>query len=145
MSKKNTVDHIGVVQEITPAYIDVEILNKSMCAACHAKSMCTMSDVSAKIIRVNNPLDQIYQVGEEVKVVMKKSMGLRAVWISYVSPLIILMILLLYLPCLNFSELCAGLIAVGGMALYYLVIWLLRDKIAREFTFTIEKHNKHQI
>ncbi len=139
MSKKTTVDHVGVVKEVTASYVDVEILNKSMCAACHAKSMCTMSDVSAKIIRVTNLFGQTYSEGEEVMVVMKKTMGLRAVWISYVIPLIILMILLLSLPRLGVSELGAGLSAVLGVAVYYLGIWLLRDKIAREFTFTIEK------
>lgn len=139
MSKKTTVDHVGVVKEVTASYVDVEILNKSMCAACHAKSMCTMSDVSAKIIRVTNLFGQTYSEGEEVKVVMKKTMGLKAVWISYVIPLIILMILLLSLPRLGVSELWAGLSAVLGVAVYYLGIWLLRDKIAREFTFTIEK------
>ncbi len=139
MSRNTTVDHVGVVKEITPAYIDVEILNKSMCAACHAKSMCTMSDVSAKIIRVSNLYGETCSVGEEVRVVMKKTMGLKAVWISYVIPLVILMILLLSLPRLGVSELGAGLSAVSGVAVYYLAIWLLRDKIAREFTFTIEK------
>ena len=95
MAKKTTVDHIGEVVSITPQYIDVEILNKSMCAACHAKGMCSMSDVSAKIIRVNNYFGDTYSVGEQVRVVMKKTLGLKAVWISYVFPLIILMILLI--------------------------------------------------
>lgn len=139
MSKNKTVDHVGVVKSITPAYIDVEILNKSMCAACHAKSMCTMSDVSAKIIRVNNPIREHYMEGEEVKVVMRRTMGLKAVWISYVIPLAILMILLLSLPSLGVNELNAGLLSIAGVGVYYLCIWLLRDKIAREFAFTIEK------
>lgn len=139
MSRNTTVDHVGVVKEITPAYIDVEILNKSMCAACHAKSMCTMSDMSAKIIRVSNLYGETYNVGEEVRVVMKKTMGLKAVWISYVIPLIILMILLLSLPRLGVSELGAGLSAILGVTVYYLGVWMLRDKIAKEFTFTIEK------
>ncbi len=139
MKENKTVDHVGVVLEITPAYIDVEILNKSMCAACHAKSACTMSDVSAKTIRVGNPVNEHYEVGEEVVVVMRKTLGLRAVWLSYVIPLVILMILLLSLPHLNLNELCAGLLAVLGVSIYYLGIYLFRNKIAKEFTFTIEK------
>ena len=139
MAGKNTVDHIGVVKSVTPQYVDVEILNKSMCAACHAKGMCSMSDVSAKMIRVNNYFGETYSEGEQVRVVMRKTLGLKAVWISYVFPLIILMILLLYLPKLGVSELNVGLISVAGVAIYYGCIWLLKDKIAREFTFTIEK------
>ena len=137
--KRNVVDHEGVVTSITPTDINVEILNKSMCAACHAKSACTMSDISVKQIQVPRTLKDDYQVGEEVLVVMKKSLGLRAVWISYVVPLIILMILLLSLPYLNFSELASGLIAAVGVCVYYLGVYLFRDKLAKEFTFAIEK------
>lgn len=139
MKENRTVDHVGVVLEITPVYIDVEILNKSMCAACHAKGACTMSDVSAKVIRVANPANEHYDIGEQVIVVMRKTLGLRAVWLSYVIPLIILMILLLSLPHLNLNELSAGLLAVLGVSIYYLGIYLFRNKIAKEFTFTIEK------
>ena len=139
MSKEKSVAHKGTIIEITEEFIRVEIINKSMCAACHAKGMCTMSDVSAKIIRVNNYFGDTYAVGEQVRVVMKKTLGLKAVWISYVFPLIILMILLLSLPKFGLSELNAGLIAVVGVVIYYGCIWLLKDKIAREFTFTIEK------
>ena len=78
--KQNTVvDHEGVITSITPTDIYVEILNKSMCAACHAKSACTMSDMSIKTIRINRRLTDDYEVGERVLVVMKKSLGLRAV------------------------------------------------------------------
>ncbi|MBR7157590.1 MAG: SoxR reducing system RseC family protein [Bacteroidales bacterium] len=136
---KRTIDHIGVVKSITPTVISVEILNKSMCAACHAKSACTMSDMSIKTVDVPNRGDLSYEVGEEVLVVMKKTLGLRAVWISYVIPLIILMILLLSLPYLNFSELGAGLVAVLGLCIYYLGVFLFKEKLAREFTFAIEK------
>ena len=137
--KRNVVDHEGVVTSITPTDICVEILNKSMCAACHAKSACTMSDMSVKQIQVRRTLKDDFQVGEEVLVVMKKSLGLRAVWISYVVPLIILMILLLSLPYLNFSELASGLIAALGVCIYYIGVYLFRDKLAKEFTFAIEK------
>ena len=139
MSKNGTVDHLGVVKTISATYIDVEILNKSMCAACHAKSMCTMSDVSSKIIRVNAPLSESYSEGEEVKVVMRRTMGLNAVWICYVIPLVILMILLLSLPRLGFDELGAGLFSIAGVGVYYMFVWLFRKRIARDFAFTIEK------
>ncbi|MBE6229567.1 MAG: S1 RNA-binding domain-containing protein [Bacteroidales bacterium] len=140
MSRRNkTIDHEGVVTQITPTEIYVEILNKSMCAACHAKSACTMSDMSIKRIKIYRTSNEVYHVGEEVLVVMKKTLGLRAVWISYVIPLIILMILLLSLPYLNFSELGAGLMAVLGVSLYYVGVFLFRDRLAKEFTFAIEK------
>ena len=122
MSKNKTVDHVGVVKSITPAYVDVEILNNSKVYDSNL-----IGDVSAKIIRVNNPIREHYTEGEEVKVVMRRTMGLKAVWISYVIPLAILMILLLSLPSLGVNELNAGLLSIAGVGVYYLCIWLLRD------------------
>ena len=64
MGRNNkTIDHEGVVKSITPSVISVEILNKSMCAACHAKSACTMSDMSIKTINVPNLQNESYEVG----------------------------------------------------------------------------------
>ena len=81
----------------------------------------------------------VYQVGEEVQVVTKMSMGLKAVWISYVIPLLILMILILSLSSVIGNEVVIGLVSVAGVALYYLGVWLLRDRLADEFVFYIRQ------
>ena len=114
MGRNNkTIDHEGVVKSITPSVISVEILNKSMCAACHAKSACTMSDMSIKTINVPNLQNESYEVGEEVLIVMKKTLGLRAVWISYVIPLIILMRFSCVIPLLNNPKIVNGSISLN--------------------------------
>ena len=81
----------------------------------------------------------VYQVGDEVQVLTKISMGLKAVWISYVIPLLILMILILSLSSVIGNEVVVGLVSVAGVALYYLSIWLLRDRLADEFVFYIKE------
>ena len=80
-----------------------------------------------------------YSVGDEVNVLLKKTMGLKAVWISYVIPLAILMILILSLSAVTVHEVYAGLGAVAGVALYYLVIYLFRDKLSKDFVFYIKE------
>ena len=66
------------------------------------------------------------------------TMGLKAVWISYVIPLAILMILILSLSSVIGNELLLGLVAIAGVALYYFFIWLFRDKLSNEFVFYIK-------
>ena len=78
------------------------------------------------------------KVGDTVTLALKQTMGLKAVWISYVIPLIILMILVLSLSSVIDNEVWTGLAAIGGVALYYLVIWLLRDRLKNEFVFYIK-------
>ncbi len=79
-----------------------------------------------------------YNVGDEVQVCTKMAMGLKAVWISYVIPLIILMILILSLSTIVEREAYRALIAIGGVAVYYLFVWLFRDKLSNEFVFYIK-------
>ena len=87
MKEKKSVSHKGTVIEITEGNIKVEIINKSMCAACHAKGFCSAGDSKDKVIDVPYWNNGEYAVGDEVEVIMKKSMGFKAVWISYVIPL----------------------------------------------------------
>ena len=141
MEKKKSVDHKGTIIEITENNIRVEIINKSMCAACHAKGFCTTGDTKDKIIDVAYFNRGEYSVGDSVVVTMRRSMGFKAVWISYVIPLLILLIFLLTLHSLGFGELLAGLSSVLAVGVYYLVVYLLRDRISTDFVFTIAKNN----
>ena len=139
MSRKNEIVHSGKILEITPDFTTVKILVSSACAACHAKGLCGMSEEEEKVIMVPTDPYTVYQVGEEVQVVTKMSMGPKAVWISYVIPLLILMILILSLSSVIGNEVVIGLVSVAGVALYYLGVWLLRDRLADEFVFYIRQ------
>ncbi len=136
MSSK--ISHKGKVLDISPDYTTVEILVSSECSSCHAKSMCGMSEEKEKIIMVpTNPYGN-YRIGDEVELVGKLTMGLKAVWISYVIPLLILLVLILTLSSFIGKELYVGLISVAGVGLYYLIIYLLKDRLAKDFVFYIK-------
>ena len=138
MSKKNEIVHTGRILEITPDFTTVEIVVSSACASCHAKSLCGMSEEEEKVIMLpTDPYSQ-HKVGDEVQVCTKMSMGLKAVWISYVIPLAVLMILILSLSSVIESEALRALVAIGGVAVYYFIIWLFRDRLATEFVFYIK-------
>ena len=137
--KKDSIAHDGIIVEITPDFTTVEILSSSACASCHAKGLCGMSEEEKKLIMVPTDPYTVYSEGQQVKVMTKKSMGLKAVWISYVIPLLILLILILSLSSVIGNEANVGLVAIAGVALYYFVIWLLRNKLESEFVFYIEE------
>ena len=138
MEKKNEIIHSGKILEITPDFTTVQILVSSACASCHAKAMCGMSEEEEKVIMVPTDPYADHKVGDEVQVMTKMSMGLKAVWISYVIPLAILMILILSLSSVFDNEYLCGLVAIAGVALYYFVIWLFKDRLANEFVFYIK-------
>ena len=140
MAKKNEIAHTGKVIEVGPEFTTVEIVASSACSSCHAKGLCGMSEEQEKLIMV--PTDGFADIkeGDEVKVLTKMTMGLKAVWISYVIPLAILMILILSLSAVFENEFVCGLAAVAGVAVYYFGIWLLRDRLSNEFVFYIKNN-----
>ena len=137
---KNEIKHRAKVVEMTPDFTTVEIIVSSACSECHAKGLCGMSEEQEKLIMV--PTDGFADIkeGDEVKVLTKMTMGLKAVWISYVIPLAILMILILSLSAVFENEFLCGLAAVAGVAVYYFGIWLLRDRLSNEFVFYIKNN-----
>ncbi len=138
MAKKNEITHSGKILEITPDFTTVQIIVSSACAACHAKAMCGMSEDEEKVIMVPTDPYAEHQVGDEVQVMTKMTMGLKAVWISYVIPLAVLMILILSLSSVIGNELLLGLVAIAGVSIYYFFVWLFRDKLSNEFVFYIK-------
>lgn len=140
MAKKNQIAHKGRIVDITPDFTSVEIIASSACSECHAKGLCGMSEEQEKIIMVPTDPYKVYSVGDEVTVLTKMTMGLKAVWISYVIPLAVLMILILSLSSVIGNELVLGLVSIAGVAVYYFGIWLFRDRLSDEFVFYIKNN-----
>lgn len=139
MKGRDEIAHDGKIVEITPEYTAVEIVASYACASCHAKGMCGVSEEEHKVIMLPTDPYASWETGDEVRVLTKKSMGLKAVWISYVIPLAILMILILSLSPVIACEPLRGLAAIAGVAVYYLFVWLMRDRLADEFVFYIKE------
>ena len=140
MAKKNEIAHKGRIVEIGPDFTTVEIIVSSACSSCHAKALCGMSEEQDKLIMVPTDGFADRKVGDEVNVMTKMTMGLKAVWISYVIPLAILMILILSLSPIFENEFLCGLAAIAGVGLYYFGIWLFRDRLSTEFVFYIKNN-----
>ena len=135
---KNEISHKGRIISVTPEVTVVEIVSTSACSACHAKGVCGVADSKIKEITVPTDPYSEHRPGDEVDVFLKKSMGMKAVWISYVIPLFILMILILSLSSVTVHEVYTGLGAIAGVVLYYIVIYIFRDRLSKDFVFYIK-------
>lgn len=139
MARKNEIRHSGRILEIDPDFTTVQITVSSACSSCHARTLCGMSEDEEKVIMVPTDPYAGYKAGDEVQVMTKMSMGLKAVWISYVIPLAVLMILILSLSSVIGNELVLGLVSIAGVAVYYFGIWLFRDRLSNEIVFYIKE------
>ncbi|MBQ6244763.1 MAG: SoxR reducing system RseC family protein [Bacteroidales bacterium] len=138
MSSVSEISHRGRIISVTPEVTTVQIVSESACAACHAKGMCSLGDASLKEIELPTRGWDNYQVGDEVSVVLRASMGHKAVWLAYVIPLVVMVAALLGTLAAGGSELLAGGLAIGAVALWFGVVWLLRDRLRNEYIFNIK-------
>ena len=133
-----SISHRGRIVKVTPEFTTVEIISSSACSACHASGICGMSEYTKKAIEVPTRAWDRFEAGQEVNVVLKASMGHKAVWLAYVVPLLVLLAVLLGSLALGAGELAAGLGAIGGVAVYYLFLWLFKDRLRNRYVFAIE-------
>ena len=138
MRPNDVISHTGRIVEITPEYTTVEIISAAACASCHAASLCGLAEVQKKAIQVPTTLGD-WQVGQEVRVCLRKTMGYKAVWIAYVIPLVLLITGILLLTFAGLGELVAALVSIGAVALYYLAVYLKRDRLRNDYSFFIEQ------
>ena len=136
----SSIEHEGVIVEIKGnSKAVVSIVSKSACASCHAKGVCSAADQKEKKIEVTLSSDDNYSVGERVILSLESGIGLKAVLVLYVIPLIILLTLLLTLLNCKVSEPMSALISIGSVALYYVLVKIFNISLERNLYFKIRK------
>lgn len=142
--KQDEISHTGRIVSIDPMVTKVEIIRSSACGECHARALCGYAEDQVKIVDVPTNAFDFFEVGQQVQVCLKRSMGMKAVWISYVIPLIVMMIVILLLNALGAGELATGLAGIGAVALYYIALFIakripaLYAKLFDEYVFYIK-------
>ncbi|MBE6252986.1 MAG: hypothetical protein E7109_05665 [Bacteroidales bacterium] len=136
--KKETISHKGKIVNMTPQVTTVSILQHAACGECHAAGICGMGDMAEKLVEVPTDPYGNYSVGDEVEVLLKASMGLKAVWLCYAIPLVVLLGTVVGLLSAGVEEAAAGLVGLAAIGLYYLLLYLFRNKLKNEYIFTIQ-------
>jgi sigma-E factor negative regulatory protein RseC len=134
--------HQGTIIEITDNTLFVKIERSSACAACHAKSVCMDSHRKEEIIPVPVQEPTAFQVGEQVQVRLKKSLGAKAVIIAYLCPFIALVLGLFTTYYFTKNELLSVGVAFVATTLYFLFIKKIDHRLKKHFTFIANKINE---
>lgn len=138
MPGQHLIDHQGIIDHIEGDVAHVKIDSESACAACHAKGVCGAADQEEKYLDI--PLrGEEYTQGESVRVQVARHLGMKAVALGYIYPFLILMVILIVALSAGIEELKSGAIALLSLVPYYLVLYLLRKRIEKTFTFSIKK------
>jgi len=135
----DVIKHEGRVDSIDGDCIHVRIVQASACAACGAKSLCSAAESKEKIVDVYGADTTAYQVGQRVMVEGAASMGMKAVRLAFLFPLLLLVVAVALVMWLaDGNEALAALAALLVLTVYFLLLFANKKKLAREFTFTIK-------
>ena len=133
------IKHRGIVEKVEGSHVVVRILQTSACAACSAKGLCNASESKEKQIDVYE-VNASYRIGEEVVLCGTTSMGMRAVFLAFGIPMLLLLVaLFVTMRVTDGDALVSSLVALFAVVPYYLVIYIMKDKFNKTFSFTIEK------
>ena len=139
MGDKEVIRHEGIVESIGADAVMVRILQASACSSCDARKLCRSSESKEKLVEVKGHYPTLH-VGDGVTLCGSIRQGLRASVLAYLFPLV-LMLVVLFAATHLWGEKMGALAALLSLALYYGVLFLLKDKLGKHFTFRIETSN----
>jgi sigma-E factor negative regulatory protein RseC len=132
----NNINHDGIVLSNDGNNVTISISSASACSGCHAEGSCSLSGKEDKIIEVHGRYNVI--TGEPVTILMKQSMGFKALFLGYIFPGITVIVVLIILNSMNVSELLSGVISISMLLPYFTLLYIFRERINKKFTFTLK-------
>jgi positive regulator of sigma E activity len=136
------VVHLGIVDSISGKSMRVRIEQSAACTGCHASQVCSAADKQEKWIDIPD-FDGCFYVGQTVLLEGKSSIGLQAVWIAYILPLLLIIATLAISTLWLFpgKDGWSALISLAVVLLYYLALYPLRTFLQTRFVFTVKPLN----
>lgn len=138
-SMSNEISHAGVIESIAEGCVKVRILQTSACASCKVAAHCNASESKVKVVDVCGVANvSSLSVGQSVVVSTSRDVANRALLLGFGLPFLLLVAVLMMVLWITGNEGVAALSAIGSLVPYYLVLWLLRDRISRQVRFEIK-------
>ncbi len=117
--------------------VDAEMVVSSACGSCKAKAVCGGGESQRRLVSAYTNHPEIYKEGDEVTITIEQIMGYKAIFLSYVMPLVV-MLLALMLTYGRYGDLVAGVSALGACALYYVILSFFRKRLERVIVFSVK-------
>lgn len=131
------IEHKGIVQRVSEDKITVGIITESACASCHAKGACTVADIKDKEVEINN-FSGSFHVGQHVTVAGRSSQGFKALLFGYLLPFLAVISTLIISISITGNEGLSGILALGILVPYYIILFLFRNKMKKILQFEIK-------
>lgn len=139
MCKKNesmSVEHTGHIERRKGNTVYVRIAQQSACGACEASGRCVAENKGETTVEALTD-DVSLQPGDMVALTAQKHTGLKAVFLAYVLPLLLLVGCMVLSLTLLFpgNETAAAILAILLPAVYYCLLLPFKRHLAGTFRF----------
>ncbi len=138
MNSEKQIEHAGIVKRIGGNTIIVEILSKSACSGCSARSVCSSSEQRVKEVEVLADAVATYTIGDAVTIVGAERLGIVAVVLCYIVPVALIVATMAIASFAGLPDVKVGLYGLGILVPYFAALYLLREKLRRNFVFRIK-------
>lgn len=130
------VEHAGHIKERRGNTVYVRIAQQSACGSCEASGHCLAENKSEAIIEAITE-DHSLRPGDAVMLTAHKHTGLKAVFLAYIFPLVLLIGSLIGSLTLLFpgKETIAALLALSVPVVYYCLLLPFKRHLASTFRF----------
>ena len=138
MDSTEIIEHDAIIKEINETTYSADILAKAGCISCQLNSVCSVSDMEQKTIIVQKIDDREITIGQNVSVYISQSKGLKAVFLGYILPFLMVLSTLIIVRVITKNDGIAGLASIAILAPYYFILYLLKDKINKNYKFHLK-------
>lgn len=141
---QQSVDYIEHKAKVTAfsekeGTVTVAVEHGDECGGCPAARLCGIADAGKDLLTIKDPRPGRFQIGERVRIRGRESLHRRAIMVCTVIPCVLLIAVMTAVYVATMSQGRAALWGIGTMILFFLMLYMGRNKIAHEFTFTIER------
>lgn len=133
-------EHIGTVESFQNGLLKVRVQQLSACSGCHAKDLCTSAEKKDRILEIDNVTGS-FTTKDTVLVQAQSSMGMKAVLIAFVIPLILLVGAYFISFSIKHDEGFGALISLIVLIVYFTILSRFKKQLKNQFIFTIKKLN----
>ena len=133
------ISHSGIVESIEDGCVKVRIVQTSACAACKVAGYCNAAESKEKIVDVfGDATAKELAVGQQVTVTTSGQVAAKALMWGFGLPFVLMVAVLVLVLWLTGSEGKAALSGLAVLVPYYILLWLLRNRMRQQLAFSIE-------
>lgn len=126
--------HEGVAEEVNEKTALVRFVQNGACGSCQLKSVCNPAEQRVRLVQACH--DGSLHPGDPVRVGVEESVAWLSILFSFVLPFMVVATSFFTIYFRTGSDIVAGVTALAVLPVYYLLVYMFRERLAGKVRFT---------